>query len=262
MAVITAFKCLSSGKIFETEKEYKKHRRAAAKEAKRKRIEIQTARRYDGWLKEFCSEFRPVDEMIGALKHHQNIVWAHLQTKTPHYRKGGSIPEILSFSVERMTWSECVSNSHSCPRGGSRNWGGMTEGAPRGYPGWKCRLSWKVRVQVKDSDYYRGSQFFEHFPVNTGTGGGGNGKKDCTDPKYLIQEYAYDAEIFAHDWPGPYKAQRLEHEIDNRIKAAKLVGFAGPFDRDSIKANIPKEWEPDPLPPLESYITLHSKRNQ
>lgn len=265
MAIITAYKCLSTGVIFESEKEYKKHRRKEAKKARDELVRRRSVRKYAGWLDQIRNTEGDIETILAAFLKDQAIVWAFLRSKCPYDFGGGhrptrtkAMPEILSISVERLFWSDSVSNSHNCPVGGITNWGNRKEGEPLGYPGWKGRLAWKVKTPKNIG--YPGSIFFRDLMIHTGCGGGGDDRHTQVDAGFSVQNFGYDIEIFAHDWPGLYRAQCLEMEVDRRIEVAKKTGFRGPFDRAAIRSQIALPFTPAPLPPLTSNTTTLSKK--
>lgn len=114
-----------------------------------------------------------------------------------------------------IRFQESVSNTHECPIDGVTNWGGRTEGAPRGYPGWMGRV-W-VRYADKfdgwSSDPLRATLTYP----GTGGFGGYNGpwerlyhcwyeargrkrgsKVDWPEP----QIFSWDYRFFQQDFPA------------------------------------------------------------
>jgi hypothetical protein len=86
-----------------------------------------------------------------------------------------------------VSWSDSVSNSHSCPRGGVTCWSSReaVDGRPRGYPGWGGRIEFQL-----SHDLGFGSDVFRNVGIHTGTGGGTSDNR-----------YGYDVKFFASDWP-------------------------------------------------------------
>lgn len=97
------------------------------------------------------------------------------------------IPKLKTVRLN-LKFDPLVSNSHSCPRGGVRNFTRKPE-LPCGYPGWTGRLEWSREHPVK-SRVDTGSSIFENSPIYTGTGSGGQG---C---------YGYEIKLWASDWPA------------------------------------------------------------
>lgn len=134
-----------------------------------------------------------------------------------------------SFTLEitylDLTYSDCLSNSHSCPHNGVTNWGGrdtFEDGSlrPRGYPGFAGRIEFKVSKEPLSfsSDMFRGTR------IHTGSGGGGgNG------------QFGYSVSFFLDDWPGiaeKIKLAKEKHEkeglvdmIKNTYKPLRIPGF-------------------------------------
>lgn len=102
-----------------------------------------------------------------------------------------------------LTWSNSVSNTHDCPRGGVTNWGGREfwpdkTPKPRGYPGWHGRIEYQM-----SHDIGFGSDVMKGLGIHTGTGGGtGN------------NIYGYDVRFFDSDWPGIAEAARNSRVLD------------------------------------------------
>jgi hypothetical protein len=122
--------------------------------------------------------------------------------------------KILAGLALKLIWKDKVSNTHDAPRNGVTNWGGRTEGAPTGYPGWSGRIWVRYYPPVKSTfghDPVRGARVF------TGTGGFGH-YDGPWQPAYSAwyelnksrkrrahngepQCYSYDVRIFADDFP-------------------------------------------------------------
>jgi hypothetical protein len=96
-----------------------------------------------------------------------------------------NIPELVSVRMT-ATFSHQLSNTHSCPKNGVTNWHGDKD-KPRGYPGWRCRLEWRMAHDPKK--FRAGGDIFRNSVINTGTGSGGD---YCT----------YDVSLWADDWPA------------------------------------------------------------
>ncbi len=106
-----------------------------------------------------------------------------------------------------LRWSDTVSNSHSCPRGGTTNWGSK-DGRPTGYPGWHGNIEFQV-----SHDIGFGSDVFRGLGINTGTGGGTSNNR-----------YGFEVKFFAADWPGIYNPllkQKDDFEKDHLLDTIK-----------------------------------------
>jgi hypothetical protein len=129
------------------------------------------------------------------------------------------------FEITNVVYNHSLANTHNCPENGVTNWGGRVVGAPRGYPGWKCRVSGSLSRNRKGSGSYPYSGLCALIRVLTGTGGGGN------------ESWSYDADIFLDDWPGlkqqwtdmifDQELERYENEKDaiiRRLSGRRYVG--------------------------------------
>lgn len=105
-----------------------------------------------------------------------------------------------------VRWSDHISNTHSCPRGGVTNWG-REEGKPTGYPGWRGRIEYQVSHDVPSF----GSNLVAGTGIHTGTGGG------ISDNRY-----GFSVEFFAADWPGLVKGQNWDALAGRDLRSVKL----------------------------------------
>ena len=221
MSIITAYKCDEDGKIFEDKKKYQNHLRKLARERNTKRkLTVMEALADQKWSELYECE-QSIEQWRDMVIANQNMFWAEAAKSDPYdwsmvgkmssRGKNGvvcPVPELLEFTAFDLRWSDCVSNSHSCPHNGVTNWAGrekMEDGspAPRGYPGWTGRVDWIVRWPKEWDGWYLGSDLFKgrRSRAHTGTGGGGGmrySKKHGCD----VQSFGYDFRLFAADWPG------------------------------------------------------------
>lgn len=101
----------------------------------------------------------------------------------------------ICITYLNLSWSESVSNSHSCPHNGVTNWGGTRDKAPRGYPGWQGCIEYKISHSLPGF----GSDILKGTRIHTGGGGSGNGLN-----------YNFEVKFFADDWPGLSKGRVWE----------------------------------------------------
>lgn len=199
MSRVLVWKCDADGKLFEDEKKYKAHLRKLAAERRHQR-KIEAAKvAHAEFIQQMCqvASFKELEEFIK-----DNWSWFFYNGAKREAWKGNQhreIHEYVSVTFTEIRWNDSLSNSHRCPMSGVTNWGGRVPGAPRGYPGWRCRVNIKVRTpqkKYKGKLYHVdgfGSSYFEGTPIGTGTGGGG-GERDG------VTSYAYDCEIWADDF--------------------------------------------------------------
>lgn len=216
--IITAYKSETDGKIFEDKKKYQNHLRKLAKARReRRRIEVDMAARDSLWAELYELE-QSIEEWRDMVIDKQDLFWSEAAHSDPYdWKTVGKtyrgiacpVPRLLEFTEFNLSWSESVSNSHSCPHNGKTNWGGRDEDAPRGYPGWHGRVEWIVSWPKEwdgiylGSDLFRGSSAFNtgRQRAHTGTGGGG-GMRYSEKHKCHIQTFGYSFDLFAADWPG------------------------------------------------------------
>lgn len=206
--VVTGFKCPWTGKIFSTKKSYISHLRLLREDRIHRAIRARIRNKI-------------FDELINQKSFEKIIEWIETH---PEFLFDGVIQNGRDKWGERrshlrdkfwikityldVSWSDNVSNSHSCPRGGVTNWGGKGllpggDPAPRGYPGWGGRIEFQV-----SHDLGFGSDILKPLGIHTGTGGGTTSNR-----------YGYDVKFFASDWPGLEKIG-----VFDIIKGARPAG--------------------------------------
>jgi len=226
---ITAYKCPFTKKIFETRSGYRRHllklrvkrtdrrhRRAIARVA-HQRI---TAIRDD--MSERVGRIRSAAELERfIIDNFHDIAIAALNPGIDRLMILHQM-KMHSFEFENVRYSERASNTHKCPRNGVTNWGGQTEGAPRGYPGFSGRMKWLVTgPDPKHDDRFSGvdvSQVLRHIGVHIGTG--------CPAWKGNI-----DFQFFVEDFPG------IQEEVANAREAAKLEIFNSRLKGNRVREN-------------------------
>lgn len=133
-----------------------------------------------------------------------------------------------SFTIKitslKLTYSDTVCNSHSCPHNGVTNWNRATfkDGTPKpnGYPGFSGRITFKTSHQP----YSFASDILKSTRIHTGSGGGQG-----------TNTYSYDVKFFLDDWPGiaariqedreRYERYILFDMIKNQYKPFRPDGF-------------------------------------
>lgn len=268
MAQIIAYKCDTTGKIFEEKTKYRNHLRSLARErATKRRLQLKEAET-DAWWQQAYNREMEIDDFPQFVINNQTHFWAEAaRADSYNWERVGKklsrrkdapampIPELLEFTVFSVRWQDSVSNSHSRPRDGVTNWGGdvkIKDGspAPRGYPGWAGRVEWIVRWPHEYHGIYLGSDLFRdrcgptRVSAYTGTGGGGH-MRYSEKHKCHIQGFGYDFRIFAQDWPGMYlmemRRQWVERENYRRHKVWQTLGGVG---SPTLVTEVPEGWTP------------------
>lgn len=222
MSIITAYKCDQDGKIFEDKSKYTAHLRKLARHRNAQRkLKIAEAEKDKIWAELYERE-QSIDDWMQMVIDNQHLFWAEAAAGDPHdwkcvgtkigRGKNASVvpvPKVLKIT-HNMTWSDMVSNSHSCPVGGVTCWSSREhmDGRPRGYPGWTGRVDWVVEWPKELEGMYLGSDLFSKGTfrsgrqrAHTGTGSGGGGRMSKEFGTW-VQCPGYDFKIFASDWPG------------------------------------------------------------
>jgi len=194
--VSTAFRCPWTNKIFSNKKSYVTHLKVLREDRIHRAIRARIQHKI---FEELINQpsFENIIEWIEThpefffdrIIHNGRVGW---RDRREHLRDKFWI----KITYLDVSWSETVSNSHSCPRGGVTCWSSheAKDGRPRGYPGWAGRIEFQL-----SHDLGFGSDVFRNVGIHTGTGGGTRDTR-----------YGYDVKFFASDWPGLEKNRIFE----------------------------------------------------
>lgn len=208
MSVITAYKCDTTGRLFEDKAKYTKHIRkiAADRRAERK---IEQAHRTDQqwWADNFWNRVRSIDQLEAAILHHSDVFAA--RGVKDYFNSGRSKLKptpVIKFTTFHLKYSSHVSNSHNCPHNGVTCWSSheAKDGRPTGYPGWHGRFDYVVQSHKGQTGCYPGSSdMWKSTRIHSGSGGGG-GYRD--QEKNFLQSFGFSFSLFAADWPAMAEA--------------------------------------------------------
>jgi uncharacterized C2H2 Zn-finger protein len=168
MPMITAWKCNTTGDIFEYKSDYTKHlRKLAAQKA------AATKRRHR------IESFKESVKSLYLLTSFENIaVWLidnqEMITDYFHFVYNENRPKcvINKLTFDRMRFNSECSNSHNAPLGKLTNWGGKNSpDVPLSYPGWRGNI---IIEYIGDS--WRISDMLRFIGICTGSGGGGSNR--------------------------------------------------------------------------------------
>jgi len=229
--IITAYKSVTDGKIFEDKAKYQAHlRKLARHRLAQKRLTIAQAEKDAAWAELYERE-QSIDDWCQMVIDNQHLFWAEAAEGDPYdWQNVGKkisrgknamvmpVPKVLKITHD-LRWDDSVSNSHSCPHNGVTCWSSneARDGRPRGYPGWGGHIAWLVEWPQEFDGIYLGSDLFSRGTfrtgrqrANTGTGGGGGGHFN-REFNTWCQKPSYDFKIFAADWPGlaRYREKRM-----------------------------------------------------
>lgn len=206
-------KCPFTGKIFEEHdmKKYVKHLNNIREKKKDERKVISLRNEADNWLLEEKSKITHLDQISEWALDNQIKIMELCNAVIPA-RYPGDKP-LFDTSTDRFnyieltgTYSKLVSNSHSCPKNGVRNWCNEHKNLPTGYPGYSGRIEGRLDRSIKDRNRYPYSDFLHFIGINTLSGGGGN------------EVWRYGVTIFLSDWPA------MQRELEEQIILSKLKG--------------------------------------
>ena len=229
--IVTAFRCPWTSKIFANKKSYVKHLR----ELRTDRIHRNIRARIRNKIFEELINQDSFEKVIEWIETHPEIFFDRAiergrvgwSDRREHLREKFWI----KITFLDVGWSDSVSNSHSCPRGGVTCWSSQEarDGRPRGYPGWHGRVDWLVEWPRELDSIYLGSDLFSRGTfrsgrqrAHTGSGGGGGGHMN-REFNTWCQRPGYSFSIFASDWPGMaryYEKRRVWGTLSNQKEFA------------------------------------------
>jgi hypothetical protein len=206
---IQAWKCPYTGNLFELEDRAKyvacrrKGRKAFLAQQEKEKIRDT----WKEWLRAEKLKITRPEQIVDWFLTNQKTIMAAYNAIDGWHRHFDDkfVPEDNFSKLEftRLTFSETVSNSHSCPEDGVRNF--MCEpDKPRGYIGWTGYLNGSLDRPAKHNASYPYSGALQLVGIHTGSGGGGN------------KSFSYDFKIFLGDWPG------LQAEVDRILNQKRL----------------------------------------
>lgn len=235
MSIVQAYKSDTDGKLFLVKTDYTKHlRNLADKRREVKRMEQHKQNR-ELFLDKMgqVSSFEELEQFIK-----DNWIFFRLNAQERNFgRKFKKVDDqLISLTLKFDGYRQDCSNSHTAPRNGATNWGGYRdkEGVPRGYPGWRGRITFSVNHSTSF-----GSNYFENTPICTGSGGGG-------DPSL-----SYDLQLWAADFPVIWEKHCrdtwLMKQNKERMYVWRQLGGKG-LCTPVTEADMPSDWVcPDPL---------------
>lgn len=196
MPIVQAYQCAFTGELFAERADYCAHvKEVGLQRGRDKRIERLEAefQRKVAQLSRSGS-FSEIEEWIEANGHdlvarnQWGSPWADFVDRNIGHN--GYVRNVR-FS---LTYSDCVSNTHTCPRGGVQNWH-RDPALPGSYPGWEGRVKFETN----------GSFCFAGTGINTGTGSGNH-----------LGRYSCEVRLFSSDFPNLAVASKLRVELDYR----------------------------------------------
>lgn len=203
MSIITAYKCDKTGKLFEDRFKYLRHLKKVARDRLTNR-QIDRAHRLEQqwWHDNFWNRVQSLAQLQAAILHHRDVFAAN---GVKNYWNGRSLnpTPIIEFISFNLTWSDSVSNTHSCTHNGVLNFY-RDPSKPKGYQGWIGSIGYDVQSFSNQLSSYPGSSdMWNNTRIHTGSGGGGGHKNQKINNR---QYFSYGVKLFADDWPKMKKA--------------------------------------------------------
>lgn len=210
--VATAFRCPWTNRVFGSKQGYVNHLRAL----RRDHIHVAARQRITQRLHADLINQPTFDDVVRWVETHPEFFFDMAASSRSHGRQDRIAAYRDRFWIRithlALQWTDSASNTHSCPRGGTTNWGGRGidgdgKPLPRGYPGWVGRIEYST-----SHDLGFGSNVMRNVGIHTGTGGG---SRDY--------HYGYSVTFFEADWPG-LADRRLFHRLaeDGGLDAVRI----------------------------------------
>lgn len=134
-------------------------------------------------LKQICENTEAISQIPIAIKQNWDLIMLYVTAS--QRRELDAMPKLENITIHTMLYSKLTSNSHSAPKNGARNWGGLKKEYPTGYPGYNGIIEFSTDISLQEFAF----RIFEPINIHTGTGGGGN------------KSYYYSFTLFLDDWP-------------------------------------------------------------
>lgn len=203
MPRVDAWLCTRTNHLFRTEREYKSHMRSMARDS----LQRKKAKQY---IEQHVKMIQELPDIVDIVRELPRILVSYL-TVAKGFKFEESPEELFTFNLE-LQFSDSVSNTHSCPRGGVTNWGGNKKDAPRGYPGWKGRIQYRTHKSFckVSNDYRKGirsTDLLKLFGIHTGAGSGNKAEDGA-------MVHGYQVELFGTDFPLPYEKVMKKRMMD------------------------------------------------
>lgn len=226
-----AYICPWTGELYATKRSYVGHLKKLREQRMHKRARIIRRQRK---LEDLWNQ-PSFDKIIKWIHLNPELFWENAKRNGWHSdaARWDKIRDTFTVTIKylTLTYNDCVSNSHSCPRGGVTNWGGrdtLKDGtpAPRGYPGWTGRISFQLSTGTISFSSY----VFKGTGINTGSGGGGGGGT-----------FSYDLKMFMDDWPGlksAFNEQMTKHDKQQTFNAVSGKRY-DPFTMNYTYGKVP-----------------------
>ncbi len=212
MPKILVRKCPKTGKLFQSDAEYRKYIRALRK---RTNITRATLRNRKLAISEVRSEIArlPSIEKIEAYvtENFSKIMIAYNGGRDPKIHAILNKVRIEDFKLDVSFMKRC-SNTHCAPRNGEMNWGGYKtdQGVPRGYPGFSGNISYRIinnpeRIKEIGRLCMQHNDALKFAGIHTG-GGGGRGDN----------RWGYGVTLFLDDFEG-LKKMYFKNKLSGKI---------------------------------------------
>jgi hypothetical protein len=216
-AVVDAYECPWTGKMYRTKENYVKHLSDLRQYSIHPRIRAANADK----IKQTLWNLSSFEDVAQWIEDHSQFIFE--QSRRRHFSDDPDAEKNFKLKITylKLTWSDSVSNTHSCPHNGRTNWGGrevFKDGSPvpRGYPGWQGRIEY-----LRSHDISFSSSMLQPLRIHTGTGGGAGVKHPA----------GYEVRFYDADWPGlaALVKEQYDEYISNKVMSRLKNEYVSPF---------------------------------
>lgn len=196
MPKILVRKCPKTGKLFESDAEYRKYIRALRKRTNTTRAALRYRKRAISEVRSEIARLTSIHQIeCYVTKNFSKIMIAYNGSSDPKIHDILRKVRIKDFELV-VSFMERCSNTHCSPRDGETNWS-CKDDKPSGYPGFSGTVSYKIINDPEREDIgrlcMRHNAALGFAGINTGCGGGrGNG-------------WGYGVTLFLSDFEGLQK---------------------------------------------------------
>ena len=195
MPKILVRKCPRTGKLFQSDAEYRKYIRALRKRTNITRATLRSRKLAISEVRDEIARLTSIDQIeCYVTEAFSKIMIAYNGGRDPKVHAILNKVRIKDFKLD-VSFMERCSNTHAAPRDGKTNWGGLKEDLPRGYPGFGGNVSYKIINDPEEEDIgrlcMRHNDALKFAGICTG-GGGGRGE----------DSWGYGVTLFLSDFEG------------------------------------------------------------
>lgn len=209
MPKITVRKCPQTGRLFESDVEYREYIHTFRKRTNTDRAALRIRRIAVAEVRDEIASLQSIDQIESYITETFSKILMAYNGGNPKAQKVLSKVHMKDLLLD-VNFSESCSNTHDAPRSGKTNWGGHDEDVSRGYPGWIGAISYRI-INNPENHPDLGNLCMHHsdalgfIGIHTGTGGGRE-----------LDKWHYGVTLFLDDFEG-LKKLYFKDKLANRL---------------------------------------------